>query len=66
MFHHRITPKTSSGSLAERIMNALLWPVSILSYVMVLLGALNVIVWLLQVLQVRLCGTLSSGPCIMR
>ena len=52
MFYRKITPK----ALSEKVMDFMLWPVSILAYAMVVLGALNIVLWLYTILQVRICG----------
>lgn len=37
--------------LPDKIMNILLWPVSILAYIMVILALLNIIMWLVNLLK---------------
>ena len=56
--------KMLGESFGERVATLMLWPVSLMAYIMVILGGLNVIAWLWSILQMRLCG--SCGPCVMR
>jgi hypothetical protein len=56
--------RRKADRLSEKIMTWALWPVSLLAYCMVVLGALNVVMWLWSILSARLCS--SCSPCVMR
>jgi hypothetical protein len=54
--------RRKSDRLSEKLMTWALWPVSLLCYCMVLLGAMNVVMWLWSILSARIC----CSPCVMR